>query len=120
VRFLLENLGAPPMLCPGAVATLWAWCRTEVANRVVEILGRPECAIGPLLDPLRVAQAGGRRLIAGRPPHSAGAVRCDGRRIFRASVLATAMAAITSWVPIASQVGLTPSCSSQCGTGAAV
>jgi hypothetical protein len=52
--------------------------------------------------------------------YSAGAVRCCGRRNRKTSVLATAITAITSCAPIASQVGLTPSCSSQWGIGAAV
>jgi hypothetical protein len=49
LRFLLENLDAIATLCAGILATPWAWRRTEVATREIEVLGRPERAIGPLL-----------------------------------------------------------------------
>jgi hypothetical protein len=49
LRFLVDNLDAIGTLCAGMIATLWAWCRSEIANRELEALGRPERAIGPLL-----------------------------------------------------------------------
>jgi hypothetical protein len=49
LRFLLTNLDALATLFAGIVATLWAWCWTEVATREVDLLGRPERATGPLL-----------------------------------------------------------------------
>jgi hypothetical protein len=61
LRFLPANLDALATLCAGIVATLWAWCWTEVATREVETPGRPERAIGPLLilyALLRLAAAG--------------------------------------------------------------
>jgi hypothetical protein len=54
LRFLVDNLDAVGTLCAGMIATLWAWRRSswrrsEIANRELDALGRPERAIGPLL-----------------------------------------------------------------------
>jgi hypothetical protein len=49
LRFLIDNLDAIATLCAGIFATVWAWCRSDLANRELDALGRPERAIGPLL-----------------------------------------------------------------------
>jgi uncharacterized Zn finger protein len=49
LRLLVENLDAIATLCAGIFAMLWAWCRSDLANRELYALGRPERAIRPLL-----------------------------------------------------------------------